>query len=137
MAKRTLRWGSGWSGHLWTGVGNTHIPTRVGSSSQCRTKPDVTNKRVSRGRNRRTKFPCGFPGSYEDTLVKVGGENIVHLQLVIMSYNCLILQQIALRPPSTLALRLANMKSRLSNIIILYCPPLSGPSVSLMINLLP
>lgn len=119
----------------WGGE-HTHLcPCR--NLSQCRTELEVGNKRVSRGKSHRTKFPGGFPGSYEGTLVKVGGENIAYLQLVIMSYNCLILQQIARRSPRTLALDLANMKSRLSNIIILYCQPLGGPSVSLMINLLP
>lgn len=121
---------------MWA-IGNTHIPAHVGSSSQCRTKPEVVNKMVSSRRSHRTKFPCGFPGSYEGTLVKVGGENRVYLQLVNISYNCLILQQITRRPPSTLALDLENMKNRLSNIKILYCQPLSCPSILLMINYSP
>lgn len=115
---------------------DTLLPV-LGASHSVGLSLGLVDKRVSWGRSHRTKFPCGFPGSYEGTLlVKVGGENIVYLQHVIMIYNCLILQEMVQRPPCILALDLGNMKGRLSNIIVLYCQPLSGPSLLLRINLL-
>lgn len=58
--------------------GDTLLPVR-GAPHSAGLSLGVINKRVSWGMSHRTKFPCDFPGSYEGTLVKAGGENIVYL----------------------------------------------------------